>query len=43
MDGLVALTATRLGAAAIATSDPNDVQAYLNVVSGGDAVVPVLV
>lgn len=43
VDGLVALTAVQIGAAMVATSDPDDIQAYLDVLSGGDSVLPLRV
>ncbi|WP_254705795.1 hypothetical protein [Streptomyces vilmorinianum] len=43
LDGLVALTATQVGAAAVATSDPDDIQAYLDVLPGGHSVLPLRV
>ncbi|MFJ3900898.1 hypothetical protein [Streptomyces sp. NPDC090025] len=43
VDGLVALTAVQIRANVIATSDPGDIQAYLDVLTGGDAVVPLRV
>jgi len=43
VDGLVALTATQVGAAAVATSDTADIQAYLDELPGGGSVVTVRV
>jgi hypothetical protein len=41
--GLVALTAVQTGAALVATSDVNDIQAYLDEIPGGDSVTPMRV
>jgi hypothetical protein len=38
VDGLVALTAVQIAAATITTSDPEDIRAYLDQVSGGEAI-----
>lgn len=38
VDGLIALTAIQIGAAVVATSDPADIQAYLDQVPGGGGV-----
>lgn len=43
VDGLVALTAVQVGAALVATSDPDDIAAYLRELPGGDTVIPVRV
>ncbi|MEV0171091.1 hypothetical protein AB0I00_08170 [Streptomyces sp. NPDC050803] len=43
VDGLVALTALQVGAALVATSDPDDIAAYLGQLPGGDSVVPLRV
>jgi hypothetical protein len=43
VDGLVALTAVQTGAAVIATSDLEDIQAYLDQLPGGHTVTPALV
>lgn len=43
VDGLVALTAVEIGAAVIATSDPQDMRAYLGQLPGAEAVVPLQV
>ncbi|WP_267241537.1 hypothetical protein [Streptomyces sp. PR69] len=43
VDGLVALTAVQIGAALVATSDPEAIQAYLDQIPGADVVVPVRV
>ncbi|MFI2352571.1 hypothetical protein ACH492_37420 [Streptomyces sp. NPDC019443] len=41
VDGLVALTALQIGAALVATSDPGDIQAYLNQLPGAEPIIPV--
>ncbi|MER6613816.1 hypothetical protein [Streptomyces xantholiticus] len=43
MDGLVALTAVQIGATVVATSDPMDIQAYLDQLPGAGFVVPLRV
>ncbi|MDQ0992657.1 PIN domain-containing protein [Streptomyces sp. V3I7] len=43
VDGLVALTALQIGAALVATSDPDDIAAYLAQMPGGHSVIPVRV
>ncbi|WP_455355859.1 hypothetical protein [Streptomyces sp. SYSU K217416] len=43
VDGLVAMTALQIGAAVVATSDPDDIQAYLDQLPGADAIVPIRV
>jgi predicted nucleic acid-binding protein len=40
IDGLVALTAVQAGAELVATSDVEDIQAYLDQLSGADSIVP---
>ncbi|WP_353944343.1 hypothetical protein ABII15_23945 [Streptomyces sp. HUAS MG91] len=39
VDGLVALTALQVSAAMVATSDPDDIRAYLKQLPGAEAVV----
>lgn len=41
VDGLVALTALQIGAAMVATSDPGDIQAYLDQLPGAATIIPV--
>ncbi|MFS0693578.1 hypothetical protein [Streptomyces nitrosporeus] len=43
VDGLVAMTALQIGAALIATSDVDDIQAYLDQMPGAESIVPVRV
>lgn len=43
VDGLVALTAQQIGAATIATSDPEDIQAYLDQLPNTQRIVPLRV
>ncbi|MER6994230.1 type II toxin-antitoxin system VapC family toxin [Streptomyces sp. NPDC000410] len=43
IDGLVALTAQQIGATAVATSDPDDIQVYLDQLPGTRRIVPVRV
>ncbi|MGX6743424.1 protein kinase family protein [Streptomyces peucetius] len=43
VDGLVALTAVQIGATVVATSDPMDIQAYLDQLPGAEFVVPLRV
>jgi predicted nucleic acid-binding protein len=43
VDGLVAITALQIGAALVATSDPKDIQAYLEQLPGAESVIPVRV
>ncbi|OAH13186.1 hypothetical protein STSP_35110 [Streptomyces jeddahensis] len=43
VDGLVALTALEIGAALVATSDPDDIRAYLGQLPGAESVIPLRV
>ncbi|MGC9535432.1 hypothetical protein [Streptomyces sp. UG1] len=43
VDGLVALTALQVGAALVATSDPDDIAAYLRQLPGAESVIPMRV
>lgn len=43
VDGLVALTAIQIDASSVATSDPDDIRAYLAQLPGGESITPIRV